>query len=343
MLYSDYIAARTIGTTFLLGLLLAGCAPFGDLTRTSNDAHEGPRASQCGACHVEQYREWQGTAHAKAFTSKTFQEAAGNPQEKDCLKCHSPLDIRAAQPESRTFHQQEGVTCISCHLSEGKMHGPHPSSALFTPHPIREDRTFYSSPSLCASCHAETHGQWQQWQQAAARPDTRTCQECHQPVVHRRATQGTNFFSRILVSFEDELPTRSHEIALEKMTNFPGGVTITALALKTGASAPALEVTIHNNLPHDLPTGTYGEKEIQLVLAFENERGLKAGKKVMASNEQKPISAGETKKIVIPLASTDVLSGTLRLNLERHSESHAGRPPILLASTTIDSLTEAFH
>lgn len=340
MLYSDYIAARTIGPTFLLGLLLAGCASFGDLTRTSNDAQVGPRASQCGACHVEQYREWQGTAHAKAFTSKTFQEAAGNPPEKDCLKCHSPLDIRAAQPESRAFHRQEGVTCISCHLSEGKMHGPHPSSALFTPHPIREDRAFYSSPSLCASCHAETHGQWQK---TAASPNTRTCQECHQPVVHRRATQGTNFFSRILVSFEDELPTRSHEITLEKMTNFPGGVTITALALKKGASAPALEVTIRNNLFHDLPTGTYGEKEIQLVLAFGKEGGQAATKKVMASNEQHPIAAGETKKIVIPLASTDVLSGTLRLNLERHSESHAGRQPILLVSTTIDSLTEAFH
>jgi hypothetical protein len=338
MPYSDHLT-RTIGIAFLVGsLLLAGCAPFGDLTRTSNEAHEGPRASQCGACHVEQYREWQGTAHAKAFTSKIFQEAAGNPPEKECLKCHSPLDIRAAQTESRAFHQQEGVTCISCHLSEGKMHGPHASSALFTPHPVQEDRAFYSSPSLCASCHAETQAQWQK---AAVRPNTRTCQECHQPVVRRRATQGTNFFSNILVSFEDELPTRSHEITLEKMTNFPGGVSVTALALKTGASAPALEVTIRNNLPHDLPTGTYGEKEIQLVLTFEKEQS--AGKKIMASNEQKPLAAGAAKKIIIPLASTEVLSGTLRLTLVRHSESHAGRPPVLLASTTINSVSEASH
>jgi len=220
------------------------------------------------------------------------------------------------------------------------MHGPHASSALFNPHPVEEDRSFYASQSLCAACHAETYTLWQK---TAARQEIRTCQECHQPVVQRRATQGTNFFSKILVAFEDELPTRSHEITLEKMVNFPGGVTITALVIKTGPNAPALEVTLRNNLPHDLPTGTYGEKEIQLVLTSAKDKELLTDKRVQVSNEQHPIAAGETKKIVIPIASTGGLSGTLHLKLERHSESHAGRPSILLASTTIDSVSEALH
>jgi nitrate/TMAO reductase-like tetraheme cytochrome c subunit len=338
---SDHVVACITVTFLALGtLLLVGCTTFGSLTRTSTATHEGPQASQCGACHVEQYREWQGTAHATAFTSTTFQEAAGSPPEAECLKCHSPLEIRSAQTESRAFHQQEGVTCISCHLSEGKMHGPHASSALFNPHPVKEDRTFYASQSLCATCHAETHTQWQK---TAARQETRTCQECHQLVVQRRATQGTNFFSNILVAFEDERPTRSHEITLEKMANFPGGVTITTQIVKTGPNAPALEVTLRNNLPHDLPTGTYGEKEIRLVLSSTTDKELLTDKKVQVSNEQHPIAAGETKKIVFPLPATDVLSGTLRLKLERHSESHAGRPAIPLASTTIDSVSEALH
>ncbi len=338
---SNHSTTWNTGIILLLGfLLLAGCTTFGNLTRIPPEGLEGPRASQCGACHVDQYREWQGTAHAKAFTSTTFQEAAGSPPEKECLKCHSPLEVRAGKIESRAFHQQEGVTCISCHLSEGKMHGPHASSALFNPHPVEEDRTFYASQSLCAACHAETHAQWQK---TAARQETRTCQECHQPVVQRRATQGTNVFSNILVAFEDELPTRSHEITLEKMVNFPGGVTVTAWAIKAGPNAPAVEVTLRNNLPHDLPTGTYGEKEIQLVLTSEKDKELLADKIVQVSNEQHPIAAGETKKIIIPLASGDILSGPLRLNLERHSESHAGRLPILLASITIDSVSEALH
>ena len=332
MQFSHRIVHFGAGTAILLGsLLLAGCTTFGDLTRTSTEAHEGPRAIQCGECHGEQYREWQGSAHAKAFTSTTFQEAAGSPPEEECLKCHSPLEIRAGKTESRSFHQQEGVTCISCHLSEGKMYGPHASSALVNPHPVGEDRTFYTSPSLCAACHAETHTQWQK---AAARQETRTCQECHQAVVQRRATQGTDFFSNILVAFEDELPTRSHAITLEKMVNFPGGVTITALAIQTGPNAPALEVTLRNNLPHDLPTGTYGEKEIRLVLASATDKKLLVDKIVQVSNEQHPLT---------PLASGDILSGTLRLNLERHSESHAGRLPILLASTTIDPVFEALQ
>jgi hypothetical protein len=322
-------------------LLIAGCTPFGDLTRTPPESTGGPQASQCGACHVEQYREWQGTAHAKAFTSTTFQEAAGNPPEEECLKCHSPLEIRAEKTEHRVFNQQEGVTCINCHLFQGKMHGPHASSSLFNPHPVQEDHTFYPSPSLCATCHAETHSQWQQT--AAARQNTRTCQECHQPVVHRRATQGTSFFSNLLVSFEDEHPTRSHEITLEKMVNFPGGITITTLPIKKGLKTSAIEITVLNNLPHNLPTGTYGAKEMQLLLIFAKDGSPVAEKRVLVSNEQQPLAAGETKKILVPLLAADLLSDSLRLDLERHSKSHAERPPVILYSTTVAPFSEALH
>ncbi len=328
--------------TILLSVIvcMTGCAPFGHLTRIPAAGHDGPQASQCGACHVAQYQEWQGTAHARAFTGKTFQEAAGSPAEEECLQCHSPLDIRAAKPIVRTFHQEEGVTCISCHLTQGKMHGPHAASALFTPHPVQEDGGFYQNPALCATCHDETYAQWQK---SAAAQQIKSCQECHMPGVQRRATQGTNPASTFLVSFEDEIPTRSHAITMDAMANFPGAVTITALALKTGPDAPALTVTIGNNLPHNLPTGTFGEKEIRLTLSFEKEGMEKETIQVAVSDAGHPLAPGESKKLIIPLNPAAMTADTLRLDLARHSISPEHRPPITLSSTLINFTAKAFH
>ena len=338
--HNHFTLEQTSIIVLLFGtLFMTSCTPFGHLTRISPDVHEGPQASQCGACHVEQYREWQGSAHAGAFTNKTFQGAAGSPAEEECLKCHTPLGIQEKQ-EARSFHQEEGVTCVSCHLSQGKMVGPHATSALFTPHPVQENSQLYQSPALCATCHAETLSQWQK---AAAGQQVRSCQDCHMPTVQRRATQGTNLFSTLLVSFEDKVQTRRHAMTLETMANSQGAVTISTLAMNQGPDTPALAIIIGNNLPHDLPTGTFGTKEIQLSLVFLLDGVQVAEKKVMVSDEKNPVAAGDSKKLVLHLSSAAAHADTLYLNLERHSASHAGRPPIILSSKIIDSVSEAFH
>lgn len=105
----------------------------------------------------------------------------------------------------------------------------------------------------------------------------------------------------------------------------------------------ALEIAVLNNLPHNLPTGTYGAKEMQLLLIFAKHGSPVAEKRLLVSNEQQPLAAGETKKILIPLLAADFLSDSLRLDLERHSESHAERPPVILYSTTVAPFSEALH
>ena len=163
------------------------------------------------------------------------------------------------------------------------------------------------------------------------------------PAVQRRSTQGTNLFSNILVSFEKKVQTRSHEITLENIINSPGTVTITTLALNQGQNPPALAIDIGNNLPHDLPTGTFSAKEIQLSLVFLQKGIQVAGISVMVSDAKRPLAAGETQKFTIPLSPAAVHADTLHLKLERHSEGQAERPPIILSTKTIDSVSEAFH
>ena len=341
MRHNPLILEQTPIIVFLFGMLfMTSCVPFGHLTRISPEGHEGPQVSQCGTCHVEQYQEWQGSAHAGAFTSKTFQEAAGSPAGEECLQCHTPLGIQEKKTEARSFHQEEGVTCVSCHLSRGKMVGPHATSALFAPHPVQVDSQLYRSPDLCATCHEETQAQWQK---ATAGQQSKNCQECHMPAVQRRATEGTNPFSNILVSFEDKIQTRSHSTTLENMANSPDAVTITTMAQSHGQDAPALTITIHNNLPHNLPTGTFGAKDIQLALVFLQKGVQIAEKRVVVSDEKQPLAPGDSKRLILPLSSAAAHADTLRLNLERHSDSHTGRPPIILSSKIIDSVSESFH
>lgn len=316
-------------------VLLSGCVSFEHLTSIPPDGITGPKASECGSCHVQQYREWQATVHAKASTSPTFLEAAGNPPEEECLQCHSPLGIRNGQVASRTFNREEGITCVSCHLVDGAMHGPHGSTALVSPHSIKEDRTAYTSPSLCAPCHGETH---EQWQKATVGQTAPTCQECHQSSIQRTVTQGNNVFSDILVAFEKKETTRSHDINLERMAQFPGGITVTAPPISRAKTSPLeLEVTIRNNLPHNLPTGTYGSKTLRLVPVI----GDKKQQGVEIASAQQALAPGETKKVRLPLADSDLRSDHIRLDLERHSESHSDRNPIVLISIPIKTALAA--
>lgn len=309
--------------------LLASCTSFDHLTQLPSTGDAGPKAMECGACHGEQYREWQGSVHAKSFLSSSFQEAAGKPPESECLQCHSPLGWQGAVMVSRSFHQEEGVTCISCHLVEGAMHGPHGSTALVSPHPIKEERATYTSPALCATCHGETV---EQWYKATAQHPAPTCQQCHQAPVERTVTQGTNLFSNILVSFEKKVPSRSHAINLEHMTRLPDGISLTIAPPSHQTQEISWQVTIRNNLPHALPTGTYGDKEVRLVPVTTKDNRRLPERSVLLGKASQALAAGASIEVQLTLPASECASGSLRLDVERHSPSHAERNPIVLAS-----------
>lgn len=318
--------------------LLASCTSFDHLTQAPTTGDTGPKAMECGSCHGQQYREWQGSVHAKSFLSSSFQEAAGTPPETECLQCHSPLGMMQGEAvASRSFHQEEGVTCVSCHLVKGAMHGPHGSTALVSPHPIKEDQATFSSAVLCANCHGETV---EQWQKATAQNPAPTCQECHQAPVERTVTQGTNLFSTMLVAFEKKVQSRSHDINLEHMAPRPDALSLTIAPAARHGDETSWEVTVRNNLPHDLPTGTYGDKELRLVPVVVTENRRLAERSMVLSKASQALASGASQKVLITLKTNDVLAGPLRLDLERHSPSHAERNPIVLASFPLPSTDE---
>lgn len=87
-------------------------------------------AKKCATCHLAQntgaqFKQWQSTAHAKAYTVLAGEEAkaigvakklAKPPQESpECLKCHVTAFPVMADLAAAKITLEEGVSCESCH------------------------------------------------------------------------------------------------------------------------------------------------------------------------------------------------------------------------------------
>jgi len=245
-------------TLLIAGLVVALCPPAAaglrELTRVAEG--EFPNAQLCQHCHVAIHEEWAGSPHARAFTSTTYRAATDDYRFADCLPCHAPQPtLTASTPAARDLRREEGVTCVACHLEDGRQWGPLEPTGLLDPHPIGVAPLRYRDSRFCGRCHEGTFAQWQQ----AAIEGKPTCQECHMPSVRRKMTQATGLFSKPIVALEERGDLRRHTfVRVPRETPFPP-VTFAAQRLSTGV---ALAVT--NHLPHTLPTGDFGTQIVRL-------------------------------------------------------------------------------
>jgi len=273
-------------------LILSSCT-FDHLTDIETEDTSAPSAQECGSCHVEQYAEWKKTAHATAFVSEDFKSQSDDYQEEECLFCHIPGEVLNVERKARNYNRHEGVTCVSCHLFEKTMHGPHSSGALFSPHSISQNSKVDSqleSSQICGVCHEETYEQWDEQRKNKEYP---TCHECHGVAVERQHTKGTNFFSKFLVLFEPEHSVRSHYLILPNQDVTELGPDLT-LDRREGEM---LHFSLLNSLPHDLPTGNFAEKE--LFFQFKKKGDEISSAKIVMENTLAP-GERHTFKLLLP-------------------------------------------
>lgn len=321
-------------------LCLAACSPFAHLTEVNNalgQAH-GPKAADCGLCHIEQFGEWQASAHAQAFMNPRFQTALADGADDSCLGCHVPDTVRTngESPAPRRYNLQEGVSCAACHLDKGAMTGPEPKSALFSPHPVTVQPDFFRNSSLCGACHTETFADWQA--SRTTLPATPTCQECHMPQIVRTATKGSNPFSKALVAFEDSHSTRRHTFAISHLAELPGAVRMEMLRWQP-APLNILHLSITNTLPHTLPTGSFRSRTAHLAVRLYSQNHVLIAENlaVLVGENLPPLKLGEQRQILIrlaPIAGEQAATArlcALELRLDP-SENQAG---ITLASREI--------
>ncbi|HWO41594.1 MAG TPA: multiheme c-type cytochrome [Candidatus Eisenbacteria bacterium] len=235
----------------------------------------GPVSSaRCGACHVEHYREWRRSFHARSLASEDFLnnfarylEFRGAPRGDDpgvameCLSCHAPV-LNAAGEDAvyrvstlalaRDVENLDGyeVGCVGCHAEpSGAFSGP---IARPQPNPFHasEFSPFYKEGAFCARCHAWTPSSipcsdvYSDWQRSLAAKQGKTCQHCHMAERTGAAVAGgpeRKLHSHVFPGARSDAMARQ-------------GV---ALGLKAGFRNDRLEVavTARNLTPHRLPDG----------------------------------------------------------------------------------------
>jgi nitrate/TMAO reductase-like tetraheme cytochrome c subunit len=257
---------------FLLGLaLLAACAvpvPFARDLLFSTERAQLPQAQDCARCHREVYEEWKDSPHASAWRSASFARITADHTAAPCLDCHAPGPLgERGQIALRADHRDEGVTCITCHLSldpsHGKlaMRGPHARTGPVDIHPIVVDPLFLQ-PELCGTCHEAVLAEWKA-SPLPASGEREACQHCHMPGA-KRTMESYNPdlpYSKVFVALARNVDGRRHLFAAPEGAD--EDVTLRALP-----AAKGLALEVHNGLPHSIPTGAFGRREARVRVSW---------------------------------------------------------------------------
>jgi hypothetical protein len=172
-------------------------------------------AESCGNCHNEIYAEWKTTQHASAWTDPLFQADFKDLGEMYmCTYCHTPVGQQRElivkgikdysptviakgdkNPDFDSKLQQEGVTCVACHLRDGKIRSPFKIEEADAPHAVVYAPE-QGTQETCRYCHSsdqrfgtelkrsliDTFNEWEEYKQKGG---TKMCLECHMPAIER--------------------------------------------------------------------------------------------------------------------------------------------------------------
>jgi len=292
---------------------LACSVPGAESMFFSSAEHPDPTAADCERCHQEVYREWRASGHARAFVNEAFRRASSDARAPACNGCHAPAPVDETDPVAlREAHRDEGVTCLSCHLSTRPgappltMRGPATRTSPIEIHPIIAEDPFYRSSELCGRCHELELSQWREAAPPTEGPKP-TCQECHMATVRRKveSVHDEHAYSAIFVALGREQDLRRHGFAVPE--DVREWIDVSVRPRGDGAV-----VRVENHMPHALPTGAYGRRRVRAVVAWPGGRV----ERLVAGGRADPIPAGASREWPVALPS-GVEPGDVRVRLER--------------------------
>ena len=248
-------------------------------------------AATCGACHAEIYAEWQVSTHALAWVDPQYQAEIGKSGNRWlCLNCHTPLliqqdrwpvglqgdDVEAPLlVDNARFDaalREEGITCASCHVRDGVIHGPGLADSA-APHPVEADPDFQSN-AVCERCHQAvatypgkgfvcTFDTGSEWAAGPYPAEGTGCVSCHMPTVTRPAGLGGPDRTVARHWWRGAGIPKLADVSPPPEANPPG------LGLAAAWTDEGLVLTLQNaNAGHRLPTGD-PERWVQVDVRFE--------------------------------------------------------------------------
>ncbi len=144
----------------------------------------------CGECHEEQYKGWNGSLHSKAVGPGLLSqlEPHNDPETAvSCYYCHAPMmeqsEVIKQKPEVRSQKSEgennytknpsfdnklklSGVGCSVCHVRKGKVYGPPAKAVTSHQSPVTSNKRqhnfiendFFEKAEFCAACHQMDDG-----------------------------------------------------------------------------------------------------------------------------------------------------------------------------------------
>lgn len=186
--------------------------PQGNPPRGFSELEASLSPAACGACHQDQYQDWQQSLHSSTMQeSILWQMQLLSPQESNkCMDCHAPLaeqkaliaienDWPSAPKGDLPNHvapdlAHEGLVCAACHVRQHTRFGPPPSDNALQGKAHRGYKVAkeFEDSRFCSSCHqfeedgGRTAGKlredtYEQWKQTEFAAQGVQCQGCHMP------------------------------------------------------------------------------------------------------------------------------------------------------------------
>jgi hypothetical protein len=197
--------------------------------------------------------------------------------------------------------------------------GPSEPSGFVKPHPIKVDSVLFQDGTLCGRCHQNTLAQWN----VSSVEHKQDCRQCHMPAVRRTMTQVTTLISRPIVAAE--VPAIEHR---HLFTLIPTELPEKPFDLSAQIVSGELTVTLENFLPHNLPTGDFGMRVVQVSVHGIDAAGIES---ILARWEVTgilggPIPSGGSRHWHVALP-TDIRK--LQLEMVRHGREPADQLRLL--------------
>ncbi|PJZ23997.1 hypothetical protein CH352_18230 [Leptospira hartskeerlii] len=125
-----------------------------DSTRNSENGNRLEKSSDCGTCHKTIFENWKTSRHSQAFSNPLYQQSHQKEPMSWCLNCHAPfLDSNSdvTNPSLR-LQKEDGVSCITCHVREGKILVSEVPESKTNFHTYKEVKLL-ASEEFCGNCH----------------------------------------------------------------------------------------------------------------------------------------------------------------------------------------------
>jgi nitrate/TMAO reductase-like tetraheme cytochrome c subunit len=113
-----------------------------------------PDSESCSTCHKPIYENWKKSRHRVSFSNSLYKKSHEEEPMTWCTNCHAPFLLSESDPTNpnERFQKEDGISCITCHVRNGKILTSNGSNKDNSIHEFQTTEIL-SRSEFCANCH----------------------------------------------------------------------------------------------------------------------------------------------------------------------------------------------